>query len=383
MPGSILVARLLGIDIRIHLSWFLIFGLIILSLADRVLPELRPNWSDSKTVIVAAITALLFFASILVHELAHAIVARRFRMPVSSITLFLLGGVANLAKEPPSAKSELLMAGAGPLTSLVLGVLGIGVAFLVEERLAFSPALDPVGVVASYLGVINVALAVFNMIPGFPLDGGRVLRAAVWGIRGDRSLATRVAGRGGQIVAGALVLYGAFRLFSLGDTFGGVWSALIAYFLYNAASASIAQDRISSAVGGAKVASLMRTDFRTIPSGTAVGSLIKDLVLPYNLSAVPVVFGERIVGLVTIGDLRKVDQERWASTPVNEVMTKDEQLASVSPDDTIVTALERFGAHDLPLLPVVQRSSLVGLLDREAVVSYVRMREMLGLEARR
>ncbi|MGH2449866.1 MAG: site-2 protease family protein, partial [Candidatus Limnocylindria bacterium] len=193
MPGSILVARLLGIDIRIHLSWFLIFGLILILLADRLLPSVRPTWSQEKTLIVAAIAALLFFGSILLHELSHAVVARRFRMPVSSITLFLLGGVANLAKEPPSAKAEFLMAGVGPLTSLLIGGLGLLVADLARERLAVLPALDPVEVVASYLGLINIALAIFNMIPGFPLDGGRVLRSIIWGIRGDRSIATRIA----------------------------------------------------------------------------------------------------------------------------------------------------------------------------------------------
>ena len=187
MPGSITVARILGIDIRIHFSWFVIFALILLSLADRVLPGLRPNWSDQKTYVVAAVTALLFFVSVLLHELAHAVIARAFRMPVSSITLFLLGGVANLAKEPPSALAEFLMAAAGPLSSLVLGGLALGLAFLVDARLAFDPGLDPVGVVASYLGVINITLAVFNMIPGFPLDGGRVLRSIVWAFRKSAS----------------------------------------------------------------------------------------------------------------------------------------------------------------------------------------------------
>lgn len=379
MPGSILIARVLGIDIRIHLSWFLIFALILLSLADRVLPELRPHWSDQKTIIVAAITAVLFFVSVLLHELAHALVARVYRMPVSSITLFLLGGVANLAKEPPSAKAEFLMAGAGPLTSLVLGGVSLALAFLVEDQLAFSPALDPVGVVASYLGVINVSLAVFNMIPGFPLDGGRVLRAAVWGIRGDRSLATRIAGRGGQLVAALLFLYGLSQLILERNTFNGVWSALIAYFLFNAASATLQQERITDAVGGVKVAALMHKDFQAVPSFNSVGTLIREVVLPFNLRAVPVVDDGVLVGVVTIGDLRKVEQELWGSTSVSQVMTLAGEIPVVAPDDSIITALERFGASEQPLLPVVERRRLVGVLDREAVAGYIRMREQLGL----
>ncbi len=380
MPGSILVARLFGIDIRIHLSWFLIFGLILLTLSGQVLPDLRPNWSDEKTLIVAAITALLFFASILAHELAHSLVARRFGMAVSSITLFLLGGVSNLAKEPPSARAEFLMAAAGPFMSFVIGAAGIGIAFLVQERLAFSPTLDPVGVVASYLGIINISLGVFNLIPGFPLDGGRVLRSIIWGIRKDRASATRVAARGGQVVAALLFGVGLYRMFFLNDSFGGVWSGLIAYFLYNAATASIAQERIAGALAGVKVSTLMRGEQpHMASSGMTIGRFVREIVMPYNLRAVPVQRGDQVIGLVMIGDLRKVDQSAWETTPVDQVMTGTDQLATVTPDDTLVTALERFGASEHPLLLVLSRSSLVGILDREAVAGYLRMRESLGL----
>jgi len=379
VPGSITVARILGIDIRIHFSWFLIFALILLSLADRVLPGLRPNWSDQKTYVVAVITAVLFFVSVLLHELAHAVVARAFRMPVSSITLFLLGGVANLAKEPPSALAEFLMAAAGPLSSLVLGGLALGLAFLVDARLAFDPGLDPVGVVASYLGVINITLAVFNMIPGFPLDGGRVLRSIVWAFRKDRSAATRIAARGGQAVAALLLLFGIFRMVQWNDAFGGAWSALIAYFLYNAASAAIHQDRTVGLLGDVKVSSLMRSDIHSVPASATIGTLVREHVMPLNLSAVPVAEGERIVGVVTVPALRGVPHERWDATLVRDVMTSVDALPSLSPDDTLVAALERFSDSDLPVLPVLQRSMLVGLLHRDALAGYLRMRESLGL----
>lgn len=377
VPGSITVARILGIDIRIHFSWFLIFVLILLSLADRVLPQLRPNWSDQKTYIVAVITALLFFVSVLLHELAHALTARRFRMPVSSITLFLLGGVANLAKEPPSARAEFLMAAAGPLASLAIGAVALGIAFLVDVRLAFDPALDPVGVVASYLGVINLTLAAFNMIPGFPLDGGRVLRSIVWGVRGDRSQATRVAARGGQLVAGLLLLFGVYRMIAWNDSFGGAWSALIAYFLYSAAGAAIQQDRLSSLLGDVRVSSLMLTEPRSVSASSTVGALVRDIVMPLNLPAVTVREGERIVGLVTIAGLKGLPQDRWDATLVRDVMTSVDAVPSVAPDDTLVVALDRFGSSDLPVLAVLQRAMLVGLLHREALAGYLKMRESL------
>ena len=383
MPGSILVARVLGIDIRVHLSWFLIFGLVLLSLSDRVLPTLRPTWSEEKTLIVAAIAALLFFVSVLAHELAHALVARRFRMPVSSITLFLLGGVANLAKEPPSARAELLMAIAGPATSLLIGGAGLGIAQLASDASLSIAALDPVEVVASYLGLINLALAAFNMVPGFPLDGGRVLRSIVWGALRDRSRATRIAARGGQIVAGLLVAFGVWRGIAQNDAFGAVWMGMIAYFLYNAASSSIEQERVAHAVSGVRVGSLMTAQFRAVHPRASLADVVQVHMLPYNARVVAVVDGERLLGLVTISDLRKVEQRDWAETSVERVMTPAGDLPALSPSSRLMTAIERFGGSDLPAIPVVEDGILVGMLEREAVASYVRMREMLGLDTRR
>ena len=394
MPGSIRVARLFGIDIRIHISWLLIFFLVVIGLSEDIYPGQFPRWSREKALAVSAVTALLFFASVLAHELAHSLVARRFRMSVSSITLFLLGGVANLTREPPSARAEFFMAAAGPFTSIVIGLVGLGLAMVTESSLdRTQSALQVVYAVASYLGSINILVAGFNLIPGFPLDGGRVLRSAIWGIGGDRTRATRVAARLGQVVAGLFLLLAANFLFGFNfEIFGiqleqnqvqGFWYGLIAYFLYNAASQSLQQERITSVIGGAKVAQLMTTDFRSTTSGTSVAALIRDVVLPLNLRAIPVLAGDRFLGVVTIGDLRKVEQERWSMTPVDEVMTPASELPSVTPDDQLTTALERFGASDIALLPVLSGGRLVGLLYRESVVGYVRMREMLGLDGRR
>ncbi len=375
MSGSILVARILGIDVRIHFSWFLIFAILLYLLADQILPAQYPFWSDQKTLVVAAIAAVLFFASVLAHELAHAVVARIFRMQVSSITLFLLGGVANLRQEPPSAKAEFAMAGVGPLTSLVIGLLGIAV-----EALATAPALQPVQAIAGYLGPVNIVLAAFNLLPGFPLDGGRVLRSVIWAVRRDRAVASRVAARGGQIVAGLLAVLGVVAFVGRQVPLNGGMLLLIAYFLYSAASATLQQERMGAALGSAKVGQLMTTEFRTATPATLVGALIRDLVLPFNLQAVPVVSGGRVVGLVTVGDLRKVEQEAWAATPVEAVMTALDERSVVAPNDRLATALERFAAQDLPLLPVVEAGLLVGVLYREALLGYVRMREMLGME---
>jgi Zn-dependent protease len=382
VPGSIRVARLLGIDVRLHFSWFLIFFIVVLSLADSFASE-NVTWSDTKSFVIAVIAAALFFLSVLGHELAHAIVARRFRMSVSSITLFVLGGVANLSKEPPSAMSEFLMAAAGPATSLVIGCAGLGLGFFAPSLFEAAPVLQPIQPVARYIGTINIWLAAFNLLPGFPLDGGRVFRSIVWGVLKDRLSATRIAARGGQVVAVLLVVAGVLLALRLDATINGIWLAFIAYFLWNAATSTLQQERVASVIGGARVGPLMTTDFRSTSPGITVGQLIRDLVLPLNLRAIPVVSGERLLGLVAIGDLRKVDQGRWAETPIEAVMTPASELPTVLPDDPLSAALERFAATDLPLLPVVTDGRLVGLLYRESVIGYVRMREMLGLEGRR
>ena len=390
MPGSVRVARLFGIDVRIHVSWLLIFFLVVISLADTIYPASFPEWSRQKTFIVAAITAFLFFGSVLAHELAHSLVARRFRMSVSSITLFLLGGVANLTREPPSARAEFFMAAAGPATSVAIGLIGLALALALgqvpETLLNEAPWLLAIGAVAGYLGPINLYLAVFNLIPGFPLDGGRVLRSIIWGISGDRVRATRIAARGGQLIAGLILLLAGglvFGLFGEREVTTGLWYGLIAYFLYNAASSTLQQERLGSVVGTVRVGQLMTTDFRTTTTGMTVGSLIHDLVLPLNLRAIPVVVGDRMAGLVTIGDLRKVEQDQWATTPIDTIMTPASDLPAVAPDDNLTVALERFAGTELPLLPVMRGPTLVGLLFRESVIAYVRMRETLGLEGRR
>ena len=390
MPGSLRIARLFGIDLRVHVSWLIIFGLLLFEFSQpgaAGLPVLR----RTETYVVAVIITLLFFSSLVAHELAHSLVARAFRLPVASITLFALGGVSSLTKEPPSARAEFLMAIAGPATSVVLGVVGLAVAFAVDQYRAASTAFDVIGSIAELLGGINLILAIFNMIPGFPLDGGRVLRSAVWTLTGDRSRATRIAARGGQIVAGLFVIYAAVlvidpeRVRVGGVVLGGspIWIGFIAYFLYNAASSSLEQERVTSAVTGVSVGTLMATQFTAVHPRTTLSDLAFVHMLPHNARAVAVVDDGKLVGVVTIGDLRHVDQGAWAITRAENVMRPASGIPAVKPSSRLMTAIERFATTDLPVLPVEEDGVLVGMLDRESVGGYVRMREMLGLDARR
>jgi Zn-dependent protease/CBS domain-containing protein len=374
VPGSFRVARLFGIELRIHVSWVVIFGLVFFSLWNDVFPSQYPFWSDQKTLLVSAITAVLFFCSIVAHELSHSLVARGFHMRVSSITLFLLGGVANLQEEPPSAKAEFYMAAAGPFMSLCIGAAGLIISTLIDRLGLFS--LQTVSAVASYLGVINLALAGFNMIPGFPLDGGRVLRSIIWAVRRDRGKATAIAARGGQLVAGLFVLWAIAQLVI--DGAGGLWwwPILIAYFLYNAATQSLRQERLGGLVAGTRVAPLMNTTFVPADPRATVATIVRDLMLPRNLRAVPVVADQSFLGLMTTDDVRKLDHERWATTPVEQVMTPSASLPTLAPEDDLMQALDRFG--DAAVLPVVRDGRLVGLLERDGVVSYIKMRDLFA-----
>ena len=369
VPGSFRIGSLFGIEIRLHISWLVIFALVFFSLWQGQYQGTA--WSQEKRLLISVITALLFFCSIIAHELSHSLVARDFDMKVSSITLFLLGGVANLRQEPPSAKAEFFMAAAGPAMSLVIGLVGISISSLIDIRSA--PSLDAVVAVAGYLGTINLYLAAFNMIPGFPLDGGRVLRSAIWAFRGDRAKATPIAARGGQVVAGVFVLWG-LQQYSDGGNALWFWPFLLAYFLYNAATQSLHQERVGVLASGMRVGPLMNATFTATDPRATVANVVRDLMLPRHLRAVPVVTGQDFLGLVTTDAVGKLDHERWATTPVEQVMQLAAGLDKLTPEDDLMKALDRFGTA--AVLPVVRDGRLVGLLDREAVANYIRMRDL-------
>ncbi len=371
MAGSFRIGSLFGIEIRLHISWLVIFALVFFTLWEGEYRVNYPFWSQEKRLLVSVITALLFFCSIIAHELSHSLVARRFNMSVSSITLFLLGGVANLRQEPPSAKAEFFMASAGPAMSLVIGLIGISLSNLIDITTA--PSLQVVVAVAGYLGFINLALAAFNMLPGFPLDGGRVLRSAIWAVRGDRAKATGIAARGGQLVAALFVLWGLAQL-SDGSNALWWWPLLLAYFLYNAATQSLHQERVGTLASGMRVGPLMNTAFTATDPRATVANVVRDLMLPRHLRAVPVVTGQDFLGLVTTDAVRELDHEHWATTPVERVMQPAAGLDKLTPEDDLMKALDRFGS--VAVLPVVRDGRLVGLLDREAVTNYIRMRDL-------
>src|SRR6266702_8579500 len=254
MKAQIKLFRIFGIQIGLHYSWLLIAVLIVLSLAGQFAAT-NPQWSPNIIWGVSILTALLFFATIIIHELSHAAIAKARGLPVRSITLFALGGVAQIEKEASDAKTEFWMGIAGPITSAVIGIICLGIA----AGIGWTPSgshQSPLAAMLGWLGVINIALAVFNMIPGFPLDGGRVLRAVIWWITGNGSRATRIAARVGQGIAFLFIIVGLFRFFN-GAGFGGLWLAFIGWFLLDAARSSYVQQEMTELLRGVRVGDVM------------------------------------------------------------------------------------------------------------------------------
>ncbi len=363
------LARIAGIDVNVHVSWFIIFALLTWSLATGYFPLVVRPADDVTNWILGAVASILLFASVLVHELAHSFVARSQGLEARSIPLFIFGGVSSLGSESPRPWVEFIVAVVGPLTSLVLA----GIAFALTLALAGSPELQAL---FGYLAVVNALLGLFNLIPGFPLDGGRVLRSILWQAQGSLRRATETAAAVGQLVAYLFVAWGFIRLLG-NDLFGGLWIAAIGWFLYSAASASVEQVRLEQTLRGTRVKTMLRPEPVSVEPTETVSNLIDQYLLPLNRRAMPVTEDGRLVGVVTLGDVRGVPPERRATTRVGEVMGGRDEVATVEPDDSLAEALETLAEGDYEQLPVVDRGRLVGMLTRADVLRQFQLREAL------
>jgi Zn-dependent protease/CBS domain-containing protein len=363
--------RIAGIDVGVHPSWLVVFGLVTWSLAAGYYPVALPNADPTLHWALGAISAVLLFAAVLVHELAHSLVARAQGLDARSITLFIFGGVSNLGGESPRPSVEFLVAIVGPLSSFAiagLAWLGAGAA----------PSGSAVEAVLAYLAIVNGLLGLFNLIPGFPLDGGRVLRSVIWRATGSLRRATEVAAAVGTIVAYGFLVWGFIRVLD-GELLGGIWIAAIGWFLQSASAASVQQVRLEEALRGTRVADIVRRDATAVAPGTSVADLIEDYFLPQSRRAMPVVDNGRIVGIVTLGDVRQVPPDQRAATPVADVMGGRDGLVTVGPGSSLAAALEALGRGDYEQVPVVDNGRLVGMLTRADVLRQFMLREALGL----
>jgi Zn-dependent protease len=370
--NSVRVARIGGIDIYLHVSWLLAFVFITWSLGDFYATTF-PTWGSGTAYLVGAISAILLFVTVLIHELAHSFTARANGLPVHTITLFIFGGVSNLTQEPQTAQIELLVAIAGPLASLVLA----GIFYLLHAALGSAPS--QVTAILGYLASVNLILALFNLIPGFPLDGGRVLRALIWLLTGNLRRATHIASNVGQIIGYLFIFGGLLEAFVLGQIISGIWLAFIGWFLQNAATASYQQTVMDRALLGVDVADVMDPPPPGSPPTVSVEQLAYHGMLAQNQRTIPIVDPDgKLRGIVTFGDLGKVPRERWASTSVIEILTPTRDLVTVAPDDDLRSALRLLAEHGYNQLPVLDNGRLVGMLNRNHVLQYLHLRQQLS-----
>jgi Zn-dependent protease/CBS domain-containing protein len=371
--GAFSIGSIAGIRIALHPSWLVIAFLVTYSLAVGDLPGRFPRWEPPLYWVVGGAVAALFFASVLAHELSHALVARRFGIQVRDITLFIFGGAASLEGETRRPRDEALIAAAGPLTSLVLGaaLLAIG-AFVLQPQLE---------ALIGWLGFINISLGLFNLIPGFPMDGGRILRALLWRIRGDEFAATRNAAAVGRGFGYLLVAVGVFLAFQ-GELFSGIWLALIGWFLSSAAESSVAQMSVQRSLRGVKVRDVMEGEPPSISPNETVAELVNERLMRGEHRSFLVRHDDGgLAGIVTLSDVRRISREDWPSARVTDIMTRYADLATVGPDDPVEGALELLQQKEVNQLPVVtdEGRTVVGLLTRAGIVRMIDTKLKLGV----
>lgn len=380
------IGQVFGININIDFSWILVFLLVTGTLALSVFPGLHPEWSVFLNVTVGIIASVLFFASVLAHELAHSLVARARGISVKNITLFLFGGVSDIESEPSSAKAEFLIAIVGPLTSISLGFIflflagiisgeGTNVLVLPDQVLS---NLGPVTTLLLWLGPVNVLLGIFNLIPGFPLDGGRVLRSLIWALTQNFRQATRFATLGGQVVGWGFIAIGVLMIFGFrvpilgGGLISGLWLILIGRFLSSLASASYQKTVVEGALNHLKVAKIMQTDLLIIPPETSVAKLVDEFIKKKE-GAFPVMTDSQLKGIVTLQDVSKVPRKAWSKILVSQVMTPVKKLEIVGPDENAAEALNKFAKYNVGQFPVVKNKKLIGILSRRDILLWLQL----------
>ncbi len=372
MNSSVRLGSVGGVEIGVHYSWLLVFLLVASTLAIGLFPQQYPGLGVATYWGMGFAASLLLFASVLVHELAHSFLARARGLSVGGITLFVFGGVSNISDEPRTPSDELMIAAAGPITSIVLGGIFWGLWFATGA--GFSPAEG----VLLYLAGINILLAVFNLIPGFPLDGGRVLRAILWWATNSLRKATRIAARVGQGVSLLFILGGLLLAFS-GALISGIWLMLIGWFLNNAAEASYRQVEATEMLRGMTVREAMNPNPMTVEADVPLSEVVHDYLLQRAVRALPVVADGRLVGMATVNEIRSVPRGQWDETPVGFVMTRADDLQTVAPTDDLAKAVTVLARHDVNQLPVVANGRLVGLLSRGNVIRLMQLRDELGV----
>lgn len=369
------IGKILGIPIFLHSTWVIIFAAITYSLAMQF-EQQNPGWAPAQQWTVAVLTSVLFFASLLFHELAHSVVAQHYKIRVLSITLFIFGGVASIERDPTKAIQEFNIAIAGPLASGVLALFFFGLTRVFPTNaFVYSSAL--------WLWSMNGLLAVFNLLPGFPLDGGRIFRAIVWGATKNFARATRVAGTTGRLIAYAMILLGGFTVFK-GKEFivYGLWTVFVGFFLLNAAQESVTQLAIRETLSGLRAADVMSNEVPTVGRAISLEDYGAE-VLRTGRRCHLVITDDRLVGMMNVHTLNSVPRDEWAHNSVQAVMIPRERILWATPDEPLLGLLERLLSADINQMPIVSGSDdgaaqIIGMVSRDSILRVMQTRTELG-----
>ncbi|MGQ9646892.1 MAG: site-2 protease family protein [Thermodesulfobacteriota bacterium] len=363
LRGAWKIGTILGIPIRVHFSWLIVFGLLTWLLSSRYFPQVTPDLPFVSYWVSGALAALLLFASVAFHELAHSYVAQKYKLTIESITLFIFGGVAQLKGDPPHPKAEFWIAIAGPLSSFFLSAAFF---LLMINTAGGTRALF------AYLAQINLLLGIFNLIPGFPMDGGRVLRAAIWGKKKDYFLATQKASSIGRGIALFFIFFGLFSIFT--GAVGGLWLMFIGWFLYSAAQASYQQATLQEVLSGIKVKDIMVREMQTVEPSISLDEVVDKYFLRYGYGGFPVIDDGKFLGILTLKEVKNVPREDWGRVKVSEVYVPHDKKWEVPPDADVTRALELMIKEDKGRIVVTERDKIIGLITRNGIARYVQIK---------
>jgi Zn-dependent protease/CBS domain-containing protein len=380
--GSFKIGKIAGIEIGINYTWIFAFILFAWLFAQGTFPSVFPGWSTATYWIAGVIVSIMLFVSVLIHEICHSLVAINRGLKVDSIVLFIFGGVSNIETEPQSAWVEFIMAGAGPASSLVLGGIFLGISYLIRIP---GQSVTPLEGVLFYLGYINILLGLFNIIPGFPLDGGRVFRSIIWGITKNLNKATVIAGNVGRFFGWVMILYGISNFFNIsigpiqGNFINGIWFIFIGWFLISAADSAMREQSMQRQLAGVHVRDVMDHSPECVSPAASVEYVVHSAFIERGRRALPVCNETGLLGIVTLADVKRLPQDRWANTPVQEIMTV-KPLETVDQDEDMNSALRTLAKNDLNQIPVMGGGKLVGLLSRSDVIRFIQTRHELGIK---
>lgn len=372
LTNSFKIGTVFGIDIEINSTWFIVFFLVTFSLIS-YFPAAYPELSTWASVIDGLITSILFFLSVLFHELSHSIVAKRNQLDIKRITLFVFGGVAQMSDEPSSPRVEFKMAVAGPAASYFLALF-FGGLFLASRATSLG-----LGITApfQYLAFINLALGTFNLIPGFPLDGGRILRAGLWSYQGNLAKATQMAARGGQFFAFGLVFLGVL-LFFRADFLGGIWLIFLGWFLNQAATSGYKQTFLRQALLGVKIEEIMSKNVLLAPANLTLSQLVDDYFLRYKVGRFPVIENGQLLGIVTLRNVKEIPREKWRTTLVRDALKPLNENDFISAEEDVMAAFKKLAQHELGQLLVFNQGKLVGIVTKSDILRLAKFKGELG-----